>query len=68
MPTAHIDAVVRLKEDVPTLYLQRGDQGVVVSIWLSPGDFLCEVEFRKPIQSQPVRTLLRAGQLEVIEG
>lgn len=68
MPTAHIDAVVRLKEDVPPLRLQRGDQGIVVSIWLSPGDFLCEVEFRKLDQDHAVRTLLRAGQLEVIDG
>ncbi len=67
MPPAHIDAVVRLKEDVPTLELRRGDQGVVVSVWLSPGDFLCEVEFSKPRQGPAVRTLLHAGQLEVVE-
>jgi hypothetical protein len=67
MPPAHIDAVVRLKEDVPTLELRRGDQGVVVSVWLSPGDFLCEVEFSDSGHGRPVRTLLRAGQLEVVE-
>ncbi|MCC6681410.1 MAG: DUF4926 domain-containing protein [Phycisphaeraceae bacterium] len=67
MPPAHIDAVVRLKEDVPTVELQRGDQGIVVSIWLSPGEFLCEVEFSNSGHSRPRRTLLRAGQLEVVE-
>lgn len=67
MPSAHIDAVVRLKEDLPTLELRRGEQGVVVSVWLSPGDFLCEVEFSKPLQQPAVRALLHAGQLEVVE-
>lgn len=67
MLPVRIDAVVRLKEDLPTHELQRGDQGVVVSIWLSPGDFLCEVEFLNSGHSHPVRTLLHAGQLEVVE-
>lgn len=65
MPSIHIDAPVRLKEGVPTLWLQRGDEGVVVSVWLSPGAFLYEVEFRRPGESPAVRTLLRAEQLEV---
>ena len=67
MPPAHINAVVRLTDDVPALELRRGDQGVVVSIWLSPGDFLCEVEFSDSDHRGPVRKLLRAGQLEVVE-
>ncbi len=67
MPPAHINATVRLLEDVPGLDLQRGDQGVVVSVWLSPGDFLYEVEFSISRRSPTVRTLLRAGQLEVVE-
>lgn len=67
MPPAHIDAVVRLTEDVPGLDLRRGDQGVVVSVWLSPGELLCEVEFSNSRHSRPVRTLLRAGQLDVVE-
>lgn len=66
MPAAHIESVVRLKEDVPDHGLRRGDEGVVVSIWLSPGDFLCEVEFATLSQARPVRALLRAGQLEVV--
>ncbi len=67
MPTVHVDAVVRLKEDVPTLGLRAGDKGVVVSVWLSPTGFSCEVEFRKSGGSPPVRTLLRAEQLEVVK-
>jgi hypothetical protein len=67
MPSAHVDAVVRLKVDVPTLGLQSGDRGVVVSVWLSPLGFSCEVEFPKFGGSRPVRTLLRAEQLEVVQ-
>jgi hypothetical protein len=67
VPPAHIDAVVRLKEDVSTFCLQCGAQGVVVSVWLSSGDFLCEVEFPKSARSPALRALLRADQLEVVE-
>ena len=67
MPPAHIDAVIRLKEDLPTLGLRSGDQGVVVSVWLSPRGFSCEVEFPKSGGSAPLRTLLRAEQLEVVK-
>jgi hypothetical protein len=59
--------VVRLKEDVPTLGLRSGDQGVVVSVWLSPRGFSCEVEFAKSGGSFPVRALLQAEQLEVVK-
>jgi hypothetical protein len=34
MPTAHVNALARLKHDVPTLWLNRGDVGTVLSIWL----------------------------------
>ena len=67
MPPVHIDSVVRLKEDVPTFSLRRGDEGVVVSVWLSPGDFSYEVKFPKSAKSPAVRALLRAQQLEVVE-
>lgn len=65
MPTAHVNAVVRLTHDVPTLWLGRGDVGVVQSIWFSPADCF-EVEFRKPGQC-PMRALLNAEVLEVVE-
>lgn len=67
MPPAHVDAVVRVKEDIRALQLKRGDQGVVLSIWLSPGDFLYEVEFPRPGASRSLRTLLPNGQLEVVK-
>ncbi len=67
MRAAHVDAMVRLKVDVPTLHLQRGEEGVVVSIWFSPGHSLYEVEFPKSGAPAPLRTLLRIGQLEFVE-
>lgn len=67
MPSAHVDALVRLKEDVRSLRLWRGDRGVVLSIWLSSGESLYEVEFEQLGASPPLRTLLRNGQLEVVE-
>lgn len=67
MSPAHIDAIVHLKEDVPALGLVSGDRGVVMSVWLAPSGFCCEVEFRKAGGAPAVRTLLRAEQLEVVE-
>jgi len=70
MPSVRVDAVVRLKEDEPTHSLRRGAKGLVVSVWLSSGGFLCEVEFRNSAhrpKSPAVRALLRAEQLEVVE-
>lgn len=67
MPPVHVDARVRLKEELPALWLHRGQQGVVVSVWLSPGDFFYEVEFPKAGKSPAVRALLHAQQLEVVE-
>lgn len=67
MFSAHIDAVVRLKADVPTLSLPCGSEGVVVSVWLSPDNFFYEVEFAKPGESPAVRALLRAEELEVVQ-
>lgn len=67
MPSARVGAVIRLKEDVPTLALRCDDKGVVVSVWLSPGEFLYEVKFLKPRGAPCVRALLRAEQLQVVE-
>ena len=66
MTPVHVNSVVRLKMDVPTLYLQCGAEGTVVSVWLAPGDFLYEVEFGRSAKSAAVRALLRAEQLEVV--
>jgi hypothetical protein len=65
MATAHVNAVVRLTHDVPTLWLSRGDVGVVRSVWMSPTDCY-EVEFCKP-GLPSVRTLLDTGLFELIE-
>ena len=65
MTAAHENAVVRLTHDVPTLWLNRGDVGVVRSTWLSPANYY-EVEFRKPGQC-PMRTLVRGELLELVE-
>jgi hypothetical protein len=46
--------------------LRCGDEGVVVSVWLSPGDILYEVQFRKSGGGSVVRAQLRAQQLEVV--
>ncbi|MCK6480094.1 MAG: hypothetical protein HUU06_09240 [Planctomycetaceae bacterium] len=67
MSPAHINAQVRLKEAVEALGLTPGDRGVVVSVWLTPGGFSCEVEFPGSDRTSPVRAFLRAEQLEVIE-
>ena len=68
MPTLHVDQLVRLKEDDPTHSLKCGAKGVVVSVWLSSGGLLCEVEFSNSSKLSPaVRALLRAQQLEVLE-
>ena len=65
MAMAHVNAVVRLIHDVPTLWLNRGDMGVVRSTWLSPADCY-EVEFCKRGESS-MRALLGAELLELVE-
>ena len=65
MACVTVDAEVRLIHDVPTLWLHRGDRGVVRSIWMSPADCY-EVEFCKPGQSS-VRALLNAELVEPVE-
>lgn len=66
MAPVHVNAVVRLKEDVPAHGLSRGDEGVVLSVWLSPRDFSCEVKFRRSGGARAVRVLLQARQLEAV--
>ncbi len=66
MTLAHINAVVRLMADVPKFRLRSGDEGVVMSVWLLPGDLQFEVEFHGSNGSPCVRALLCAEQLEVI--
>ena len=65
MAAAHENALVRLTHDVPTLWLNRGDVGMVRSTWLSPADYY-EVEVRKPGQC-PMRALLGGQLFELVE-
>jgi hypothetical protein len=65
MTTTQVNERVRLKHDVPTLWLHRGEVGVVRSMWLSPANYY-EVEFQKPGQC-PVRALLNPELIEVVE-
>ena len=67
MPSLHVNSVVRLKEEIPEYDLSRGDEGVVVSVWLTPEGFLFEVEFARPIMPTVLRTLLHATQLELAD-
>jgi hypothetical protein len=66
MPFTHINAIVRLKTDVPEHQLRRGDEGVIVSVWLLPGDFRFQVEFYRANGSCAVYARLCANQLEVV--
>jgi hypothetical protein len=60
-----VNKVVRLTCNVPTLWLSRGDVGVVQSVWMSPANWF-EVEFSK--SGQPaVRALLAAHFFELVE-
>ena len=65
MTTPNLNTVVRLTQDVPTLWLSRGEVGVVRSVWLAPANYY-EVEFRTPAKSA-VRALLNAEMHEVVE-
>lgn len=66
MPLTHINAVVRLTVDVPRFHLRCGDEGVVMSVWLLPGDLQFEVEFRRSVDSPAVRALLSTEKLDVV--
>ena len=64
MEALSVDAVIRLRQDVPELALIRGDRGVVRSTWFSPLTRY-EVEFECPNQSSNTRALLKADQMEI---
>ena len=65
MCTAQIDAAVRLTRAEPTLWLERGDVGVIRSVWHLPNVYY-EVEIHKPGEAFAMRALLSAEQIEVI--
>ena len=55
---------VCLKWDLPNLFLRRGDVGVVKAKWRSGA---LEVEFPQDWQKFPIRTLVFAEQLDIVE-
>lgn len=66
MAPVHIDALVRLQVDLPSLGLREGAEGVVKSVWLSPEGVLCEVEFPASDAAPLLRGLVRAEQLRAV--
>jgi hypothetical protein len=67
MRQPHIDDFVRLRTDIPELALNRGEVGVVRSMWFAP-TIAYEVEFHQKGQVHETRALLLAEQVEVEEG
>jgi len=64
MRTPAINDPVRLLHDVPNLYLQKGDVGVVRAMWFEPTTAY-EVEFHPPGLGQETRTILPAEDIQV---
>ena len=67
MKHLHIDDYVRLRQDLPNLYLSRGEVGVVRSTWFAP-HIAYEVEFHPVGLSHETRALLLEEQVELEEG
>jgi len=65
MPSVLPGAMVRLKEDVPTLLLSCGNIGVVKNLWFTPVS-ACEIEFYLTKKRLRVRALLLLDEFEVI--
>ena len=62
MRTPHIDDQVRLVEDIPELFLFRGEVGIVKSTWFAP-TVAYEVEFHQVGLAYETRALLLQEQL-----
>jgi hypothetical protein len=67
MRKPQIDDFVRLNQDIPELYLSRGDVGVVRSTWFAPS-VAYEVEFHQIGSDYQTRTLLLPDQVTVEDG
>ena len=66
MRRPHVDDFVRLTQDIPELFLSRGELGVVRSTWFAPS-VAYEVEFHKIGNDYQTRALLMEQQVEVDE-
>jgi len=64
MRTPHVDDVVRLKRDIPELFLMRGEIGVVRSTLFSPMDAL-DVEFSSIGSDQQTRAIVSPEHVEL---
>lgn len=64
MRTPVVDDVVRLTQDIPELFLCRGEVGVVRSTLFSPMTAL-DVEFSSIGSDQQTRALVTAEQVEL---
>jgi hypothetical protein len=67
MRRPQVDDYVRLTADIPELSLNRGQVGVVRSLWFSPG-IAYEVEFHPIGLDGQTRALLLGEQLLIEEG
>ncbi len=64
MRQPHVNDHVRLVQDIPELFLSRGEIGVVRSTWFAPS-VAYEVEFQQIGHDYQTRALLRAEQVEI---
>jgi len=62
MRQTHVDDRVRLTCDIPELSLNRGDVGLVRSIWFAPNEAF-EVEFGQPESGGQIRALVMPPQI-----
>jgi hypothetical protein len=67
MRKPHVDDFVRLTQDIPELSLNRGEIGVVRSMWFAPS-VAYEVEFHQIGHDYQTRALLLEEQVSVEEG
>lgn len=67
MSQLNVDDYVRLKQDIPDLFLCRGEIGIVRSKWFAPR-VAYEVEFHPIGLSHETRALLMEEQVELEEG
>ena len=67
MQASPINHPVRLNQDIRELGLQRGDPGVIFSVWMEP-HAAYEVEFHPAGLDHVTRALLLEEQLQFEEG
>jgi len=65
MNEIQVDERVQLRQGIPELSLNRGDIGMVRSIWFSP-NVAFEVEFSPPGSGGQMRALVMRSQIELL--